>query len=140
MQGTDPATDEAVERKADPNEPFSALVFKIVSDPFIGRLGYMRVYSGSLKAGSNVYNVNRRRKERVGRLLQMYADKRDEIQEVTAGDIAAIVGLKQSFTGETLSDADHEVLLETIEFPDPVIKVAVEPKSQGGSGQAERCR
>ena len=131
VQGIDPATEETVERKADGNDPFSALVFKIVSDPFVGRLAYMRVYSGKLSAGSNVYNVNRRRKERIGRLLQMYADKRDEIKEVMAGDIAAIVGLKQTFTGETLSDANHEVLLETIEFPDPVIKVAVEPKSKG---------
>lgn len=130
VKGTDPHTGETVERKPDPDEPFSALVFKIVTDPFIGRLAYMRVYSGELEAGSNVYNVNRSRRERIGRLMQMYADKREEISTVTAGDIAAIVGLKQSFTGETLSDQDHEVLLETIEFPDPVIKVAVEPKSK----------
>ncbi|MBV7328872.1 elongation factor G [Chloroflexi bacterium TSY] len=130
VKGTDPETDEELERKPDVGEPFSALVFKIVTDPYVGRLAYMRVYSGKLRAGTNVYNANRRRKERVGRLLQMYADKRDEIPEADAGDIAAVVGLKQSFTGETLCDADDEIILETIEFPDPVIKVAVEPKSK----------
>jgi len=130
VTGVNPHSGEAIERKADINEPFSALVFKIVTDPFVGRLAYARVYSGKLSAGSSVYNVNRGRKERVGHLLQMYADKRDEIKECEAGDIAAIVGLKQTFTGETLSDKDHEILLETIEFPDPVIKVAVEPKSK----------
>lgn len=130
VTGVNPHSGEAIERKADINEPFSALVFKIVTDPFVGRLAYARVYSGKLSAGSSVYNVNRGRKERVSRLLQMYADKRDEIKECEAGDIAAIVGLKQTFTGETLSDKDHEILLETIEFPDPVIKVAVEPKSK----------
>ncbi len=131
VTGTDPDTGEVIERTADNSEPFSALVFKIVTDPFVGRLAYARVYSGKLSAGSAVYNVNRQRKERVGRLLQMYADKRDEIKECDAGDIAAIVGLKQTFTGETLADADQPILLETIEFPDPVIKVAVEPKSKG---------
>ncbi|MFN2201115.1 MAG: elongation factor G, partial [Caldilineaceae bacterium] len=130
VKGIDPKTDEVIERKPDNSEPFSALVFKIVTDPFVGRLAYARVYSGTLAAGSRVYNANRQRKERVGRLLQMYADKRDEISEVDAGDIAAIVGLKQTFTGETLCDPDHEIILETIEFPDPVIKVAVEPKSK----------
>jgi len=128
--GTDPATDEPVERKPDNAEPFSALVFKIVTDPFVGRLAYVRVYSGKLNAGSAVYNVNRQRKERVGRLLQMYADKREEIGVCDAGDIAAVVGLKQTFTGETLADPARPVLLETIEFPAPVIKVAVEPKSK----------
>ena len=130
VMGTDPATDEPVERKPDNAEPFSALVFKIVTDPFVGRLAYVRVYSGKLNAGSAVYNVNRQRKERVGRLLQMYADKREEIGVCDAGDIAAVVGLKQTFTGETLADPARPVLLETIEFPAPVIKVAVEPKSK----------
>jgi elongation factor G len=130
VTGVNPHTGEPIERKADVNAPFSALVFKIVTDPFVGRLAYARVYSGKLSAGSSVYNVNRGRKERISRLLQMYADKRDEIKECEAGDIAAIVGLKQTFTGETLSDKNHEILLETIEFPDPVIKVAVEPKSK----------
>jgi elongation factor G len=128
--GINPVTEEPVERKPDNEEPFAALVFKIVTDPFVGRLAYVRVYSGKLKAGSAVYNVNRQRKERIGRLLQMYADKREEISICDAGDIAAVVGLKQTFTGETLADPDRPVLLETIEFPAPVIKVAVEPKSK----------
>jgi elongation factor G len=131
VQGVSPRTGEPVERRPDSSEPFAALVFKIVTDPFVGRLAYVRVYSGKLSAGSMAYNVNRDRKERVGRLLQMYADKREEIKECDAGDICAIVGLKQSFTGETLCDPDKAVLLETIEFPEPVIKVAVEPKSKG---------
>ncbi len=130
VQGTDPHTGETIFRKPDPNEPFSALVFKIVTDPFVGRLAYVRVYSGRLTSGSTVYNVNRQRRERIGRLLQMYADKREEIKECDAGDIAAVVGLKQTFTGETLCDPNAEILLESIEFPDPVIKVAVEPKSK----------
>jgi elongation factor G len=130
VRGIDPVTGEEVLRRADPNEPFSALVFKIVTDPYVGRLAYVRVYSGTLAAGSQVYNVNRGKKERVGRLLQMYADKREEIKSCDAGDIAAVVGLKQSFTGETLTDSDHPILLETIEFPAPVIRVAVEPKSK----------
>ncbi len=130
VKGIDPRTGEEVVRRPDPKEPFSALVFKIVTDPYVGRLAYVRVYSGTLVAGSTVFNVNRNRKERVGRLLQMYADKREEIKVCDAGDIAAVVGLKQSFTGETLSDPDHPILLETIEFPEPVIRVAVEPKSK----------
>ncbi len=130
INGTHPVTGDVIVRHADPTEPFAALVFKIVTDPYVGRLAYARVYSGTLEAGSNVYNVNRDRKERVSRLLQMYADKRDEIKVCEAGDIAAIVGLKQSFTGETLCDPDHPILLENIEFPEPVIKIAVEPKSK----------
>ena len=128
--GIDPRTDEEKIRFADADEPFSALVFKIVTDPFVGRLAYARVYSGTLTSGSMVYNVNKGRRERVGRLLQMHADKREEIDVCRAGDIAAIVGLKQSLTGETLSDRDNEILLETIEFPAPVIGIAVEPKSK----------
>lgn len=130
VKGIDPRTEEPVERPSNTDEPFAALVFKIVTDPFVGRLAYARIYSGSLDAGTNVYNVNRDRKERVGRLLQMYADKREEIKTCDAGDICAIVGLKQTFTGETLCDQNHPVVLETIEFPDPVIKVAIEPKSK----------
>jgi elongation factor G len=130
-EATDPDSGETVIREAAPNQPFAGLVFKIMTDPFIGRLAYVRVYSGTLKSGMMVYNVNRRRRERIGRLVQMYADKREEIEQCDAGDIAAVVGLKQTFTGETLADEDKPVLLETIEFPDPVIKVAVEPKSKG---------
>lgn len=128
--GVDPISGEEVVRHADPDEPFSALVFKIVTDPFVGRLAYVRVYSGTLDAGTQVYNANRNSKERIGRLLQMHADKREEIKQCRAGDIAAVVGLKQSFTGETLCDPTDDILLETIDFPEPVIKVAVEPKSK----------
>jgi elongation factor G len=131
VEGTDPDDGETLVRNPEPSEPFAGLVFKIMTDPFIGRLAYVRVYSGTLQSGMMVYNVNRRRRERIGRLVQMYADKREEITQCDAGDIAAVVGLKQTFTGETLADEDKPVLLETIEFPDPVIKVAVEPKSKG---------
>ena len=128
--GTDPDTGEAVTRPPDPEAPLSALVFKIMTDPFIGRLAFVRVYSGRLHAGQTVYNSNRQRRERIGRLVQMHADKRDEIKVCEAGDIAAIVGLKETLTGETLCDPVKEIVLEMIEFPDPVIKVAVEPKSK----------
>ncbi len=131
VQGTDPHSGEELVRHPSKDEPFSALVFKIMTDPFIGRLAYVRVYSGKLESGMTVYNVNRSRRERIGRLVQMYADKREEIDTCEAGSIAAIVGLKQTFTGETLADQDQPILLETIEFPEPVIKVAVEPKSKG---------
>ncbi|MDQ3249214.1 MAG: elongation factor G [Chloroflexota bacterium] len=130
VQGIDPDNGQPAERNPSVKEPFSALVFKIMTDPFIGRLAYARIYSGSLDAGSGVYNANRQKRERVGRLVQMHADKREDIKLGNAGDIVAIVGLKQTFTGETLCDADHPILLETIEFPDPVIKVAIEPKSK----------
>ncbi len=130
VQGVDPDNGEVVLRAPDAKAPFSALVFKIMTDPFIGRLAYVRVYSGTLEAGSGVYNANRQKRERIGRLVQMHADKREDIKQCSAGDIAAVVGLKQTFTGETLCDPEHPVLLETIEFPDPVIKVAVEPKSK----------
>jgi elongation factor G len=130
VTGVNPVTGLEEERASNPTDPFSGLVFKIVTDPFVGRLAYVRIYSGTLHAGTTVYNSNRQRKERIGRLLQMHADKREEIKQCEAGDIAAVVGLKQTFTGETLCDPDHEILLETIEFPDPVIKVAIEPKSK----------
>jgi len=131
VRGVNPDTGEESDRPSDENAPFSALVFKIMTDPFIGRLAFARVYSGKLAAGSTVYNANKQRRERIGRLVQMYADKREEIKECGAGDIAAIVGLKDTLTGETLCDPDNEIVLETIEFPEPVIKVAVEPKSKG---------
>jgi elongation factor G len=130
VQGTDPDTGAAAERAPDPEAPLSALVFKIMTDPFIGRLAFVRVYSGRLNAGQTVFNSNRQRRERIGRLVQMHADKRDEIKVCEAGDIAAIVGLKETLTGETLCDPGKEIVLETIEFPEPVIKVAVEPKSK----------
>ena len=117
-------------RRADNSEPFSALVFKIVSDPYMGRLAYIRVYSGTVKQNSTVQNSSKEKKERVGRLLRMYADRREDIEELGAGDIGAILGLKFSFTGDTLSDPTNPVLLETINFPEPVISIAIEPKTK----------
>jgi len=117
-------------RHADNSEPFSALVFKIVSDPYMGRLAYLRVYSGTVKQNSTVQNSSKEKKERVGRLLRMYADRREDIEELGAGDIGAILGLKFSFTGDTLSDPTNPVLLETISFPEPVISIAIEPKTK----------
>ncbi|MCB0051753.1 MAG: elongation factor G, partial [Caldilinea sp.] len=119
-----------IERGPNVDEPFAGLVFKIVTDPFVGRLAYIRVYSGVLRSGETVYNSNRGRRERIGRLVRMHADKREDVKEVVAGDIAAIVGPKESYTGETLCDQKQQIMLETIEFPEPVIKVAVEPKSK----------
>lgn len=128
--GVDPRQGGELARKAELDEPFSALAFKIMSDPFAGQLTYFRVYSGRLSTGSYVLNVTQGRKERVGRLLKMHANKREDIDEVFAGDIAAAVGLKDSRTGDTLSDEKHPVLLEVIKFPEPVISLAVEPKTK----------
>jgi elongation factor G len=122
-------TEEEITLTTDDDAPLTALVFKIVSDPYVGRLAYFRVYSGTLTAGANAYNPAKGRKERIGRLLRMYADRREDITEVCAGDIGAILGLKDSFTGDTLCDASHPVVLERITFPDPVISIAIEPKS-----------
>ncbi len=122
--------DEELERHSSDEEPFSALAFKIVTDPYVGKLAYVRVYSGVLKSGSYVYNATKGRKERIGRLLQMHANKREEIEEVYAGDIAAIVGLKNTTTGDTLCDEGNQIVLESMEFPDPVIEVAIEPKTK----------
>ena len=118
-------------RKCDDNAPFSALAFKIMTDPFVGQLTFFRVYSGRVDAGSYVYNSTRQGRERIGRILKMHADKREDIKEVYAGDIAAAVGLKNTLTGDTLCDENNPVLLEVIEFPDPVISVAIEPKTKG---------
>ena len=131
MVGVNPETDEETERKADDNEPFSALAFKIMTDPFVGKLAFFRVYSGTLKAGSTVYNATNGKRERVGRLLMMHANHREEIQEVYTGDIAAMVGLKDTTTGDTLCDEDHPIQLESMVFPEPVIDVAIEPKTKG---------
>jgi elongation factor G len=128
--GVVPGTGEEVARPTDENAPFSALVFKIVSDPFVGRLSYFRVYSGKLASGSYTYNSSKDQKERVGRLMQMHANHREEIPEVYAGDIAAIVGLKNTFTGDTICDPDHPVILEQITFPEPVISQSIEPKTK----------
>ena len=122
--------DTYVERIASDDESFSALAFKIMTDPYVGRLTYFRVYSGSIKSGSYVYNSTKDKRERIGRLLQMHANKRDEIEEVLAGDIAAAIGLKDTRTGDTLADADHPVILEAMKFPNPVIDVAIEPKTK----------
>jgi len=130
IKGVNPDTEEPELRRQDDDEPFSALVFKIMTDPFVGQLAFIRVYSGTLKAGSYVWNVVRRRQERVSRLLQMHANQREEIQEVRAGEIAAIVGLKDATTGESLSDKEHPIVLESMDFPEPVISVAIEPKTK----------
>jgi len=127
--GIKPGTEEEVSRPPDDEEPLSALVFKIVTDPYVGRLAYFRVYSGKIKKGSTVYNSSAEKKERVGRLLRMYADRREDIDDVLAGDIGAVLGMKNTFTGDTLCDAANQILLETITFPDPVIFVAIEPKT-----------
>src|SRR6202451_1371221 len=121
---------EPLTRKADDKEPFSALAFKILNDPFVGNLTFFRVYSGTLNSGDQVFVPNRNRNERIGRLLQMHASERSEIKEVRAGDIAAAVGLKDVTTGDTLSDPGHVIILEKMEFPEPVISVAVEPKTK----------
>ncbi len=126
-----PLHDEThVERCASDGEPFSALAFKVATDPYVGRLTFFRVYSGSLKSGSYVYNSTKDKRERIGRLLQMHANKRDEIEEVLAGDIAAAIGLKDTRTGDTLSDEDKPIILEAMKFPNPVIDVAIEPKTK----------
>jgi elongation factor G len=129
IQGLVPGTDEPVSRPPQEDAPLSALVFKIVTDPYVGRLAYFRVYSGTLNSGSNVLNGTKNRKERIGRVLRMHADRREDLTEVKAGDIAAILGLKNTFTGETLCDPDHPIVLEAIEFPQPVISLAIEPKT-----------
>ncbi|MDA8202399.1 MAG: elongation factor G [Chloroflexi bacterium] len=128
--GENPHNQDEVIRTANDGDPFSALVFKIAADPFVGKLAYFRVYSGTLKAGSYVLNSTKGKRERIGRILQMHANHREEIEEVYAGDIAAIVGLKESYTGDTLCDPAHPVILESIRFPEPVIEVAVEPRTK----------
>ncbi len=130
VTGHDPKTEDVMERHPDDSEPFSALAFKIMSDPYVGKLTYFRVYSGKLAAGGQVMNVTKNRRERVGRLLQMHANHREDKQAVFAGDIVAAVGLKHTTTGDTLSDPSHAVLLERMEFPEPVISVAIEPKTK----------
>ena len=130
VSGTKPGNGSEVVRKADVNEPFSALAFKVMTDPYVGQLTFVRAYSGVLTAGSYIYNSTKDTKERVGRLLKMHANKREEIKEVAAGDIAAIVGLKNTLTGDTLCDEKSPIILESMEFPDPVISVAIEPKTK----------
>src|SRR5687767_5666863 len=133
ITGLDPEAKEEtlIERPAADNAPFAALAFKLMTDPFVGQLTFIRVYSGVLTAGSSVYNSTKKRTERVGRLLKMHANKREEIKEVYAGDIAAAVGLKQVSTGDTLCDEKHAIVLESMDFPEPVIALAIEPKTKG---------
>ncbi len=131
IKGTDDEGNE-VTRKSSDDEPFSALAFKIMADPFVGKLAFFRVYSGTLNSGSYVYNSTKGKKERVGRILQMHANKREDLEKVYAGDIASAVGLKITGTGDTLCDEKHPVILESMEFPEPVINVAIEPKTKAG--------
>jgi elongation factor G len=128
--GHSPKTGEPIECPPDPTAPFAALAFKIVTDPYVGRLAYIRVYSGTTKPGANTYNATKGKKERVGRLLQMHANQRQEIDMLSAGDIGAVLSFKETFTGDTLSDPSRQVVLESIKFPEPVISVAIEPKTK----------
>ena len=141
VTGINPNNNEEVTRVQGDDEPMSALVFKIVTDPYVGRLAYLRVYSGKVSQGSYILNSTKGKKERVGRLIRMYADRREDIEEVYAGDIAAILGLKESFTGDTLSEPNNPVVLENISFPEPVISIAIEPKTTSDqSRMAEALR
>ena len=132
IKGVNPDTDEEDERPADDNAPFSALAFKIATDPYVGRLSFIRVYSGTLDTGTSVLNSTKKQKERIGRILQMHANHREDIETVYSGDIAAVIGLKNSTTGDTLCDDKHPIILESMEFPEPVIRVAIEPKTKAG--------
>ena len=132
IKGVNPKTDEEEERKSSDDEPFSALAFKIMTDPYVGRLSFFRVYSGTLNTGSAVLNATKGKRERVGRLLQMHANHREDLETVYSGDIAAVVGLKNTTTGDTLCDEKHPIVLESMEFPEPVIRVAIEPKTKAG--------
>ena len=132
IKGVNPKTDEEEERPSDDNAPFSALAFKIMTDPYVGRLSFFRVYSGHLSTGSSVLNATKNVKERIGRILQMHANHREDLEEVFSGDIAAAVGLKNTTTGDTLCDEKAPVILESMEFPEPVIRVAIEPKTKAG--------
>jgi elongation factor G len=132
IKGINPDTEEEEERPSSDDEPFSALAFKIATDPFVGRLSFIRVYSGTLNTGTQVLNSTKKQKERIGRILQMHANHREDIETVYSGDIAAVIGLKNSTTGDTLCDEKHPVILESMEFPEPVIRVAIEPKTKAG--------
>ena len=132
VEGTNPKTDEVETRPADDSAPFSALAFKIMTDPYVGRLSFFRVYSGTLETGKTVMNSTKGQRERVGRILQMHANHREDLQQVWSGDIAAAVGLKNTTTGDTLCDEKNQIILESMEFPDPVIRVAIEPKTKAG--------
>ena len=131
IKGIDSKTEEEIERHNSDEEPFAALAFKIMTDPFVGSLTFIRIYSGVLESGSYIRNTVKDGRERVGRMLLMHANSREDVKEARAGDIVAIAGLKNTTTGDTLSDPDNPVILERMEFPDPVIEVAVEPKTVG---------
>ena len=133
IKGTKPNSKDEVERKFDDKEPFSALAFKVANDPFVGSLTFIRIYSGTLKSGTGIYNTSKDKEERVGRMLLMHANSREDVKEANTGDIVALAGLKYTITGHTLSDEDNPVVLEPMEFPDPVIEIAVEPKTKGRS-------
>jgi len=139
ITGTNPNTQAEESRKLDVSDPFSALAFKIMTDPFVGQLAFVRVYSGELTSGSYVYNSTKNAKERVGRILRMHANKREEVDSVKAGDIAAVIGLKKSYTGDTLCDKDQPIILEAIQFPEPVISVAIEPKTKAEQDKLSDC-
>ena len=132
IKGVNPKTDEEEERKSSDEEPFAALAFKIMTDPYVGRLSFFRVYSGTLTTGSSVLNATKGKRERMGRILQMHANHREDIESVYSGDIAAVVGLKNTTTGDTLCDEKNPIILESMEFPEPVIRVAIEPKTKAG--------
>ncbi len=132
IKGVNPKTDEEEERPSDDSAPFSALAFKIMTDPYVGRLSFVRVYSGVLNTGSSVLNSTKGQKERIGRILQMHANHREDIETIYSGDIAGVIGLKNSTTGDTLCDDKHPIILESMEFPEPVIRVAIEPKTKAG--------
>jgi elongation factor G len=141
VKGISPKTGETIERPPQDDAPTSALVFKIVTDPYVGRLAYFRVYSGKVSQGASIYNTSKEKRERVGRLIRMYADRREDVEEVYAGDIAAVLGFRDTFTGDTLCDAANPIVLENITFPEPVISVAIEPKTtadQSKMGEALR--
>ena len=137
VKGTNPDTDEEETREASDDAPFSALAFKIMADPFVGKLAFFRIYSGTLESGTYVYNSTKGKKERVGRILRMHANHREEVSIAYTGDIGGIVGLKDTTTGDTLCDEKHPIILEKMEFPDPVISVAVEPKTK--ADQEKMC-
>ena len=132
IKGINPDTEEEEDRPSSDSEPFSALAFKIATDPFVGRLSFIRVYSGVLNTGTSVLNSTKGQKERIGRILQMHANHREDIETVYSGDIAAVIGLKNTTTGDTLCDEKAPIILESMEFPDPVIRVAIEPKTKAG--------
>ena len=139
ITGTNPNTQKEESRKLDSSDPLSALAFKIMTDPFVGQLAFVRVYSGTLTSGSYVYNSTKNARERVGRILRMHANKREEVDSVQAGDIAAVVGLKKTYTGDTLCDQDNPVVLEAITFPEPVISVAIEPRTKAEQDKLSDC-